>query len=435
VRVAVLGLWHLGSVTAACVAAAGHQVVAWDPNAATVEALAVGTPPVGEPGLAALVAEQLASGRLMFTSDLPRAVRDAEIIWVTFDTPVDADDCADVDTVINSVVDSFPHLADGAVVLVSSQLPVGSVRRLESAWQQHATGRHVSFAASPENLRLGKAIDVFTRPDRVVIGVRSEADRRRLAELFAPITSSIEWVSVESAEMTKHAVNAFLAMSVAYINELAGLCERVGADAKEVERGLKTEQRIGPRAYLSPGGAFAGGTLARDVRFLRELGRTHERPTPLIDGIEASNTAHRRWAERRLVQELGTINGRRVAIWGLTYKPGTDTLRRSGAVELCRWLTNGGASIRVHDPAVRDLPADIIAVERSDDAIAAATAADALVVATEWPLYRTVDIDRLAAVMPAGLVLDANRFLGPLLGNDARFRLISVGAATRDRQR
>jgi len=435
VKVAVLGLWHLGSVTAACVAAAGHQVVAWDPNATTVEALSAGTPPVGEPGLAALVAAQLASSRLSFSGDLAKAVRDADVVWVTFDTPVDADDRAAVDTVVNSVIDSFPHLTDRAVVLVSSQLPVGTVRRLEREWAAHSEGRHVSFAASPENLRLGEAIDVFTHPDRVVIGVRSESDRRRLTELFASITSSIEWMSVESAEMTKHAVNAFLAMSVAYINELAGLCERVGADAKEVERGLKTEQRIGPRAYLSPGGAFAGGTLARDVQFLRELGRAHERPTALIAGIEVSNTAHRHWAERRLVQELGTVDGRRVAIWGLTYKPGTDTLRRSGAIELCRWLTQAGASVSVHDPAARDLPADMIAIERLDDAITAATGADALVVATEWPLYRTLDVNRLAAVMPAGLVLDANRFLGPMLGNDMRFRLISVGAMARGQER
>jgi UDPglucose 6-dehydrogenase len=217
-------------------------------------------------------------------------------------------------------------------------------------------------------------------------------------------------------------------MSVAFINELAGLCERVGADAKEVERGLKSEQRIGPRAYLSPGGAFTGGTLARDVRFLRELGRTYQRPTPLADGIEASNASHRQWAERRLVQELGSVDSRRIAVWGLTYKPGTDTLRRSGAIELCRWLANAGAAIRVHDPAARELPSDLFTIERVDDAVSAAMSADALIVATEWPHYRAVDVDRLAAVMPAGLVLDANRYLGPLLGNDPRFRLVSVGA-------
>jgi UDPglucose 6-dehydrogenase len=251
--------------------------------------------------------------------------------------------------------------------------------------------------------------------------------------LFAPISSSIEWMSVESAEMTKHAVNAFLGLSVAFINELASLCEQVGADAREVERGLKTEPRIGPGAYLSPGAAFSGGTLARDVAFLREMGRAHDRATPLVDGIEASNRAHRGWAQRRLAKELGTLQGRRIAIWGLTYKPGTDTLRGSGSVELCRWLSSAGASVRAHDPAAAELPKDLATVTRTADPLAAATAADALVVATEWPLYRAIDANRLAEVMPAGLVLDPNLFLGRLLANDPRFRLISVGASAAPR--
>jgi UDPglucose 6-dehydrogenase len=285
----------------------------------------------------------------------------------------------------------------------------------------------VTFAASPENLRLGKAIEVFMRPGRVLVGLRTDDDRRTLEALFGPMATSLEWMSIESAEMSKHAINAFLAMSVAFINELAGICEELGADAKEVERGLKTEARIGPHAYLSPGGAFAGGTLARDVAFLRDLGRAHHRPTPLVDAIDSSNAAHRSWAERRLAHELGSVAGRRIAVWGLTYKPGTDTLRRSSAVELCRVLLQRGAVLRVHDPAAEALPTDLSGVERVGDVFDSATRADALVVATEWPVYRTIDADRLAAIMPSGLVLDANRFLGQVLGNDARFRLISVG--------
>jgi UDPglucose 6-dehydrogenase len=312
-------------------------------------------------------------------------------------------------------------------VLVSSQLPVGSVARLEAEWSKRGEGKRVSFAASPENLRLGKAIEAFSRADRVVIGVRSAQDRARLEKLFGPLTATIEWMSVESAEMTKHAINAFLALSVAFANELAGLCEREGADAREVERGLKSEPRIGRRAYLSPGGAFAGGTLARDVAYLQGIGQRHARPTPLVDGIVASNASHRLWPEQRLRAELGSLDRRRVAIWGLTYKPGTDTLRRSLAVELCRTLAAAGSEVRAHDPAATALPADLSAVTRAEGPLDAARGADALVVATEWPNYRAVDADRLAEAMPSGLVIDANRFLGPLLGTDARFRLISVG--------
>jgi UDPglucose 6-dehydrogenase len=263
-------------------------------------------------------------------------------------------------------------------------------------------------------------------PDRVIVGVRDDGARQRIAEALAPITDRIEWMSVESAEMTKHAVNAFLATSVTFINELATLCEQAGADAREVERGLKTERRIGPHAYLSPGGAFAGGTLARDVSFLRALGTRVARPTPLMDGVLASNSAHRQWAQRRLTSAFGSVKGTTIAVWGLTYKPGTDTLRRSSAVEICEWLAAEGADVHVHDPEGEPLPSTLH-VTRHDDPLAAATGARALIVATPWPVYRVVDLNRLAAVAPGLMVLDANRFLGATLGADDRFQLVAVG--------
>jgi UDPglucose 6-dehydrogenase len=425
-NVAVLGLWHLGSVTAACLAAAGHTVTGFDPDPAVIGGLGDGRPPIAEPGLPALVADGVRAGRLSFTTDLAHAVRQAELVWITFDTPVDQDDVADVPYVIGHVEAAFPHLADGAVVLSSSQLPVGSVRALEHAWSAVARGRTVSFACSPENLRLGKAIEVFTKPDRVIVGVRDDRARQRIADALAPITDRIEWMSVESAEMTKHAVNAFLATSVTFINELANLCERAGADAREVERGLKTERRIGPQAYVSPGGAFAGGTLARDVSFLRALGTSVGRPTPLMDGVLASNTAHRQWAQRRLESAFGSLKSARIAVWGLTYKPGTDTLRRSSAIEVCEWLAAQGADVHVHDPEAEPLPASL-RVTRHPSPLDAAAGARALIVATPWPVYRDVDLDRLAAVAPGLTVLDANRFLGGTLGADRRFQLVAVG--------
>jgi UDPglucose 6-dehydrogenase len=427
-NVAVLGLWHLGSVTAACAAEAGHNVIGYDPSGDVVKGLNEGRLPVAEPGLAELVAAQTGAGRLRFTIDLNAAVSLADVVWICFDTPVDDEDRADVDGVIAQVIASFPAIRDGAVVLSSSQLPVGSVKRLEESWAKVANGRQASFACSPENLRLGKALSVFRDPDRVVIGIRDDHARARLTELFAPITTKLEWMSVESAEMTKHAINAFLATSVSFINELATLCEQTGADAKQVERGLKTEKRIGPFAYLAPGGAVAGGTLARDVMFLQSIGRATDRPTPLFDGLLASNTAHRHWARRRLMTELGSVSGRTIAVWGLTYKHGTDTLRRSEAVELCRWLVAQGARVRAHDPAAHALPPDLSAVERIDDAAEALRGADALVVATEWPAYRDVDKAAVAAIMPKGfLVLDANRFLAGAFERETGCRLVAVG--------
>lgn len=427
-NVAVVGLWHLGAVTAACAAVAGHQVTAWDPDADVVRRLSRAEPPVAEPGLPELVASGLASSKLRFTENRDTAVTDADVVWITFDTPVDDEDRADVGYVVDQIVDALPFVRDDAVILVSSQVPVGTARRLEAECARLRPGAAISFACSPENLRLGKAIAVFTSPDRVVVGVRTPRAREVLAALWAPITDRIEWMSVESAEMTKHAVNAFLATSVTFINELAAVAERYGADAREVERGLKSERRIGPSAYVSPGGAFAGGTLARDVNFVRDLADRAGLETPFFDGIVTSNNAHRGWARRRLVHELGSIADKTIAVWGLTYKPGTDTLRRSEALTLCRFLIAGGARVAVHDPAVRELPDDLRdACRRADDPIEAARDADALVVATEWPAYRAVDADRLAEAMPSGLILDANRFLGSVIGADRRFRLLSVG--------
>jgi UDPglucose 6-dehydrogenase len=430
-RVAVLGLWHLGSVTAACTAAAGHEVIAFDPDPATVAELSNGRPPVAEHGLADLIGAQAAAGRLRFTTRLDEAVRDAEVVWITFDTPVDADDRADTEFVERQIAAAFPHLADGALMLSSSQLPVGTVSRIAARLAEAGEGsghpRGVVFAAAPENLRLGRAIETFTQPDRVVVGVDNPRAREIAARLFAPITDRIEWMSVASAEMTKHAVNAFLATSVTFINELAALCEPTGADAKEVERGLKTERRIGPAAYLSPGGAFAGGTLARDVMFLRELGQQVHRATPLMDGVHTSNAQHRGWTARRLEAECSGLKGRRIAVWGLTYKPGTDTLRRSSAVELCEWLVGQGAQVAVHDPAAGDLPPSLGVVTRESDPLAAAQSADALVVATEWPEYRQIAASDLCDRMARPLVIDPNRFLQKTLGSDRRVVLVSVG--------
>jgi UDPglucose 6-dehydrogenase len=426
-KVAVLGLWHLGTVTSACLAAAGHNVRGFDPDPERIAGLAAGRPPVAEPGLADLIAAGAQSGTLQVMTDLAEAVVGADIVWVTFDTPVDDEDRANVSSVIAYVERAFPYLADGAIVLSSSQLPAGTTLSLEETWSRQASGRSVSFACSPENLRLGKAIETFMKPDRVVVGVRDGHARSRITELFAPMTDRIEWMSVESAEMTKHAINAFLATSVTFANEVAALCECVGADAKEVERGLRTERRIGASAYVAPGGAFAGGTLARDVAYLRQIGASRNRPTLLMDGVQASNTAHRLWARRRLEIELGCAAGVRVAVWGLTYKPGTDTLRRSASIELCQWLVGVGADVHVHDPVVGDLPHDLAGITRHTEPIETATGARALVVGTDWPLYRQINLDRLAEVAPGLLVIDANRFLDKTVGNDPRFRLISVG--------
>ena len=427
-KICVQGLWHLGSVTSACMASVGHDVVGLDFNQGTIDGLAKAKAPLLEPGLDELIDQGIRTRRLQFTTQPVDAVANIEVLWVAYDTPVDDDDQADVDYVVSQIEILMPHLPIGTTVLVSSQMPVGSMRRLETNAAQKYPQLELGFAYSPENLRLGKALDVFLKPDRIVVGTRSERDRSRLEKLLTPLTDRIEWMSVESAEMTKHAINAFLATSVTFANEIASICELVGADAKEVERGLKSEQRIGPKAYLSPGAAFAGGTLARDINFLNQAAGSQGLRTPLLSSVKPSNDEHKNWVKRRLLSKYPNLGGKTIAVWGLTYKPGTDTLRRSLAVELCNWLLVQGACLNVHDPVVTVLPKDWdLRVHKCGAPMEAALQADALVVATEWPLYREIAFEEIAISSPGLLVLDANRFLGPLASSVSGINYVSVG--------
>lgn len=428
-KVCVYGLWHLGTTTAACLAQAGFETIGLDPKEKTVSELWDGIPPLFEPGLAELVKSGLASHKLSFSTDVPDAVRAADIVWIAFDTPVDDEDRADVTFVKNRIAETFPYLRDGAVVLVSSQMPVGSIRDLEKRFARVAGARTVHFACSPENLRLGKAIEIFNNPGRIVIGVRNPAARATLEPLLLRFCDKLIWVSVESAETTKHALNAFLATCVTYINEIATICEAVGADASEVENAIRSDPRVGTKTYVTPGAAFAGGTLARDVRFLADIAQQNHLATPMIGGILPSNDQHRLWALHRLKQMLSPISGNTVALLGLSYKPGTDALRRSVAIELCRELVKAGARVQGFDPAVKTVPADL-EVTLCKSAADAMGGASALVVATEWPEFRKIGAEEIAMRMKRPLVLDQSRFLASQLGADKRIEYVRVGSAS-----
>jgi UDPglucose 6-dehydrogenase len=403
-KVTVLGLWHLGTVTAACLAAEGHEVVAID-EAPIVSAILSGALPVDEPGLADLIRAERETGRLTFASG-PGAAAGSDLLWVCYDTPVDDNDRPDVESVLqrtSAFLNTFPGKT---VVAVSSQLPVGSIAALEASLP---TGR-LHFAAIPENLRLGSAIAYFRAPDRFVAGVRDDVARNVVAAVVAPFCASIVWMSVESAEMTKHAINAFLATSVTFANELAAMCERVGADARDVERGLKSDLRIGPKAYVRAGEAFAGGTLARDLSFLAVLADREGLPLEQTRATARSNEHHRDWAFDRLMERLPS-GRRRVGLLGVVYKPGTDTLRASTAVALARRLDAEGVEVVAFDPAVA-------VGDKRMAGIATLTASagetiensDAVVVATAWPEFLEIPVEVFQR-MRTPLVIDVARFL------------------------
>jgi UDPglucose 6-dehydrogenase len=429
-NIAVFGLWHLGCVTAASLAQEGFQVCGLDTDKDVIAGLQSGKPPIFEPGLTELIAEAEATGYLSVTTDYKEALGKADVIWVTFDTPVDDEDRANVAYVREQLEAAFPYIKSGAAIVISSQVPVGFTDDLRERWQARDGNKELIYCYSPENLRLGKALKSFRAEDRIIVGLDGEQGRELVQSILSKFCPRLEWMSVKSAEMTKHALNSFLAVSVAMINEVARICERTGADAKEVERGLKSESRIGPGAYLGPGGPFAGGTLARDLRFLVQLGANCRVQTPLLAGALASNDLHKNWVQDKAAQLLNEVpKPARVAVLGLTYKPGTDTLRRSEAVNLGLWLVERGAEVIFHDPVVAHLPEGIASkVHLTNNLKDALTGADLLVVATGWPIYREeVDAELLTETMRRVAVIDQNRFLAARLEGAPGVIYIAVG--------
>jgi UDPglucose 6-dehydrogenase len=410
-KICVYGLWHLGTVTAACLASRKIQTVGLTDNVAAAAELNQGRAPLYEPGLDELVARGIASGYLSFTSEIGTAVPSADVVWVAFDTPIGDDDVADVDYVMDRIRLLFPHVRDGGVILISSQLPVGSTARLENEFSRVAAGRAVAFAYSPEDLRLGQAIKAFTEPTRSVVGIRDEKVRNALQPLFATFRSSLLWMRVESAEMVKHALNVFLATSVTFTNEIATVCERVGADMSEIEGALRLDPRIGEEAYVRPGAAFGGGSLARDVRFLQAVAASNSLRLPVIDSVIESNDQHKKWVIEHLLRCLGTLQGKRIGVLGLAYKAGTDTTRRSIALELLEQLLGAGARPVAFDPKVTTLPGlldlGVSIATKPDDVF---DGAEAVIVATPWPEFLDIDL-KVLATMNRKVLIDQNGFL------------------------
>jgi UDPglucose 6-dehydrogenase len=407
-RVCATGLWHLGVVTAACLASVGHEVTAFDGDVQRIAELRGGRLPVAEPGLEELVRAGLESGRLSFFDNRGQALDGAEVLWIAYDTPVDDDDRADVDFAVRRRTELIEELSDDAFVVVSSQLPVGTTRRLERK----------RIAYIPENLRLGSAIDAFMHPDRVVVGLDSDDNRAVVERLLAPVTDRLEWTNVESAEMTKHALNA-LATSVTFANEIATLCERVGADAHDVARGLKTDARIGPR-IPHPRPCVRG----RDARTRRRGLDQDRRPRGRQRAVAVGDSS-----EQRGAPALAAANGRvsaqqeRWAGRGVGARlQGRD--RHPAAVErtdLVRGTRAARRDVRTHDPAIHALPPDL-----PGDIVLCATAAEALdgtaalVVATPWPEFRAVEPGELIARMREPNVVDTTGALRDTVGRDPR---------------
>ena len=355
-KILLCGLWHLGLVTAACVAEQGHSLFCFDVNQNLVKDIKKGILPIYEPGLSDLIKKLSDDNLITFIDNLDSIPPDIDCVWITYDTPVDQDDHADTDYVLQRIHEVLPLMPDNSFIVISSQLPVGSIKAIENNYLlADIESKKVDFVCIPENLRLGNSLNIFRDPDRVVVGLRNQLLRSPIQSLFNLPDKKFVWMSIESAEMSKHAINAFLATSVVFTNELALLCEKTGANAFDVEKALKTESRIGSKAYVRPGSAFAGGTLARDVNYLGELVKQFSLKLPVLTSILQSNTLHKKWIFNKLQAIMERHTNLSITIIGLAYKSNTSTVRRSLMVEVSSWLLDQQATVRYYDPLVSDI--------------------------------------------------------------------------------
>lgn len=352
-KIGVAGLWHLGVMYAVGFAELGHKVIAYDPNPEAIKGLNRGDLLVFEPGLREMLLRNIEAGNLDFTNQ-ELEIENTDLLVLAYDTRVDNEDNADVDYVMSEFTRIAEKLQTGTHILICSQLPVGSSDLIEKILEK--SGHQGNVIVQPENLRLGRAIDSFFKPERIVAGTTDAKPDPIIINAFNGIDAPIVWMSRRSAEVTKHALNAFLATSVTFMGELSEICELVGADAKEVETGLKSDPRIGTRAYLSPGLGFAGGTLARDVRKLSNL-QNEIRDTPAIfSSLIDSNRHNNEWVSRTIDKITARKGGLKVCFWGVSYTDNIDTLRRSAIYELMQELASEGGTISfVEDLTIKDV--------------------------------------------------------------------------------
>lgn len=427
--ICVVGGWHQASVMTACLAELGHAVRGIWPDEEVITGLRAAKPPVHEPGLDALIARHLASGGLRYTTRFAEALDGADLAYLAIDTPIAADDSPELEVVFECARDIGRAVTVDALVLcVSAQVPVGTCAEIAQVVETSSGGRRCAVAYVPEFLRLGAAIETFREADRFVIGCDDAQSADRIAAVYEPLGRPIVRMSVRSAEMAKHASNAFLAASISFINELSNLCEATGAAVDDVARAMKLDRRIGPHAFLSPGLGFAGGTLGRDVRALQQVGREQGMATGVLDAVMAVNAARPRLVVSRLRSVLGELRGTHVAVWGLTYKPGTSTLRRSVALEVVEELVAQGARVRAYDP-IADLtePERLPDFDVVDGPYDAADGADAVVLLTGWPGLGDMSLHELCVRMRTPLLLDTRNAFDAETVAAAGIRYLSVG--------
>jgi UDPglucose 6-dehydrogenase len=409
VNITVVGTGYVGLVVGACLAETGNTVTCADVDTAKIDGLKGNVLPIYEPGLDDYVERNQKQDRLRFTTDIPAAVRSADVVFIAVGTPPDEDGSADLRHVLAVADEIGRHMKRELVIVTKSTVPVGTAAKVASAVAKYAT-LPFHMCSNPEFLKEGAAIEDFMRPDRVVIGVDSDHARSVMAELYAPFVRTgkpIIFMDIPSAEMTKYAANAMLATRISFMNEIANLCERVGADVDNVRKGIGSDSRIGP-AFLFPGPGYGGSCFPKDVKALVRTAKECEAVLRVLEAVEEANDLQKRRLFEKLETLAGPLKGKRVAIWGLSFKPNTDDMREAPSLVLIEALLGAGATVVAHDPVAmheteRRIGDRIAYAENGYDAL---NGADALVVVTDWNEYRHPDFARIKQQLKRPVVVD-----------------------------
>jgi UDPglucose 6-dehydrogenase len=434
VKICMVGAGYVGLVSGACFADFGHEVVCVDTERAKIERLQAGVMPIYEPGLDELVARNVGEGRLSFTTSLEQAVRGAHAVFIAVGTPSRrGDGHADL-SYVHAAARAIASAVTGPVVVVTkSTVPVGTGDEVERIIAEAGCPHRVSVVSNPEFLREGAAIQDFKRPDRIIIGAEDAFGRETMREVYRPLflnQAPIMFTGRRTSELTKYAANAFLATKITFINEIADLCEAVGADVQDVARGIGLDNRIGSK-FLHPGPGYGGSCFPKDTLALLKTAQDADAPVRIVEAVVAVNDARKRAMGRKVIAAMGgDVRGRTVALLGLTFKPNTDDMRDAPALAIAQALLDAGAKVVAYDPEGMEQARPLLPeVTLAEGAYAAVAGAHAVVLVTEWDAFRALDLKRIAALAANPLLVDLRNVYEPDEARAAGLTYVSVGRA------
>ena len=438
-KVTVIGSGYVGLVAGACLAETGNEVICADVDAPKIRRLQQNDLPIYEPGLEGLVRDNQGAGRLRFTTDLAEAVRHGRVIFIAVGTPADEDGSADLQHVLEVARAIGEYMNEPKVVVTKSTVPVGTAELVRTTIRAQ-TRERFELCSNPEFLKEGAAIDDFMKPDRVVLGVDSEEAREVMGALYAPFVRTgnpILFMDIASAEVTKYAANAMLATRISFMNQIADFCDRAGADVARVRQGIGTDRRIGS-AFLFPGPGYGGSCFPKDVKALITAARGLGMEPTLLDAVESVNERQKHLLLERVLQRFGaSLQGRQIAVWGLAFKAETDDMRESPAIPLLDGILAAGGAVRAHDPKAVPIARSLYGdrVHYASDPYDALAGSDALVVMTEWLVYRNPDFDRMRRLLSEPVVFDGRNLYDPQGMRKLGFEHYGIGRGGKVRAR